>query len=508
MWMLLIIVIMFVLGLIALACLKPENASKEDKLPTSKDRRVRKAALVKYATTTLKRNGWKITQSPNDRCDFYASQGSLSFPFLCLDSSTQYFRSSERIIEFLEQERRYFKASRYQALVIVTNLGFSDVPANVLLKRDIISFNIAELASITNLIKFETDLPIEIELRERLLLEGNVNTCLNISARYFDKLGQHDCALEWATAAIGTRPLTAALFERFFYHLVYINDFEGATELAKQRLAVTRTDASALRAMLKLAYLNDDVEAINKWSRLLLAEVPNDASIYADLSKSYIKHRNNPAAFVEVVNALKIAPDSAMFLRQATRLATDLGKFESASLYANRLVASTPLDPLAHDSLAQVLLLENKLDAAMTAVGRAIELDPKNVAFLRKASRIMEQAGNYNAARQYLDQGVALAPNDPISFDILASFLLKQKNFPAATVAASTALSLSPDNRALLKKALRIAKASGDDALSVALLHRLVALEPSNSSAKEELHNLEKDPASSACPAVCPTSNR
>ena len=112
------------------------------------------------------------------------------------------------------------------------------------------------------------------------------------------------------------------------------------------------------------------------------------------------KRRHDPADVVRV------------YLNRGIR-AYKQGNFLEAANYFDRATETEPTNPQAWHHLALTSMKETRwLPKAQEAIGRACELRPDHVPYLKLAGRIYAMSGMTQRAKQYYNQALKLAGND------------------------------------------------------------------------------------------------
>jgi tetratricopeptide (TPR) repeat protein len=93
------------------------------------------------------------------------------------------------------------------------------------------------------------------------------------------------------------------------------------------------------------------------------------------------------------------------------------------------------------------------LDEAEDMVGRALQLDPNNGAFLDSLGWVLYRKGKYNdALKELLHALENLSQEDPVVFEHIGDTYLKMDQIPQAVASWQKALGLDPTNTALTEK--------------------------------------------------------
>lgn len=125
------------------------------------------------------------------------------------------------------------------------------------------------------------------------------------------------------------------------------------------------------------------------------------------------------------------------------RVARD-AKGEIAAL--RRGVALTPRWPVIHVELSKALARDDKLEDAVAAAAKAVELAPNDLAVLEVAVAVSKQAGSYQAAERFLRAASVLRPGDLGIVRSLALCLFVMRRFAEAEPLYRRLLAADPGN--------------------------------------------------------------
>ncbi len=139
-----------------------------------------------------------------------------------------------------------------------------------------------------------------------------------------------------------------------------------------------------------------------------------------------------------------------------------LGELDSAEERARALVGEHPDNPVAHNTLAGVLLAQGKNEEARGALEKALAIDEDFRAAYQNLDRLDSRTGDSEAIEERRSAYLERNPNDPWGVLHYASFLRDQDRGGEARDLVEQALEEHPDNRELLVGAVNLAL-SGDN---------------------------------------------
>ena len=109
---------------------------------------------------------------------------------------------------------------------------------------------------------------------------------------------------------------------------------------------------------------------------------------------------------------LKRDPNSADALRMLIRSTFEQTRYNTATLYASKLVQMCPEDPASYNHLASVLLMRGRYQAAGAALREALRFDPDQLALYNYA-RVLQAEGRWDEAAEILESLVRVVPYRP-----------------------------------------------------------------------------------------------
>jgi putative PEP-CTERM system TPR-repeat lipoprotein len=160
-------------------------------------------------------------------------------------------------------------------------------------------------------------------------------------------------------------------------------------------------------------------------------------------------------------------------------------KFESASVLVDRAIEASPKNVDAWLMRADLNRLLNR--DSVPAYRRVIELDPKNVLARINLISMQIAVGDYDEARELLDQVNQFSPNNAVAKYLEGLIEFRTGNYVSARTLAVKALKIAPYHRASLLLAGASEYALGNFAEAQSYLGRFVERVPENLYARELL---------------------
>lgn len=169
-------------------------------------------------------------------------------------------------------------------------------------------------------------------------------------------------------------------------------------------------------------------EAVAELRKLL--DGKNDRDVYVSLSQAYEKAKNHAEQAkaieeIEKLSTTKEEKEQAAFLRAAMFERQKL--YDRAEAEFRKVLAVNPENAGALNYLGYMFADRNvRLAEAQELVGKALQLDPDNAAYLDSMGWVLYRQGKLEEAERYLVQAVEKYAKDPTVHDHLGDVYLKR----------------------------------------------------------------------------------
>ena len=184
-------------------------------------------------------------------------------------------------------------------------------------------------------------------------------------------------------------------------------------------------------------------------------------------------------AFEAYADALARDPRLAAAGEGLVRAALRVGRAAEAEARLESLAAG-PAPVEAHVALALLAFNQDRGQAALDHLRRALERDPRQLRALGLATEVQQAAGNLEAAEGLAREALAAAPEDPEAAARLASVELAEGHVREARTRAEAVLSRDPRNAQALEVAAVAHAQLSDRAAARRAFEALLAAAPSN----------------------------
>lgn len=152
----------------------------------------------------------------------------------------------------------------------------------------------------------------------------------------------------------------------------------------------------------------------------------NSPITQANLGRGFLKEGNTSAAFVHLLNALRLDPGNVSASTVVSDTLAQRGRLDQAAELAERNVKEHPDNALCHLSLAFVLEKEGKMEAAVEQTARAVESAPDDPNMRVQLATRLSQSGRQEETILACREGLRVCPTDPELHFLLARALMAQ----------------------------------------------------------------------------------
>ena len=192
-------------------------------------------------------------------------------------------------------------------------------------------------------------------------------------------------------------------------------------------------------------------------------------------------------ARIQYLNALQQRPAHLAAQWGLAQCALRLRYVPEARTTLERVVALDGSHRLARAALVDLLLRQGKAEPALEHAGWAVEQDPADVEAVVRLGKCQQLLGRLPEARRQADKALQLAPDHPAALLFAAATAADAGDGPAARTYLNRAVGLVSEAELDRLVVARILGKCGDYAAAQAHLEKLIAREPANGVALQEL---------------------
>jgi tetratricopeptide (TPR) repeat protein len=201
---------------------------------------------------------------------------------------------------------------------------------------------------------------------------------------------------------------------------------------------------------------------------------------FLEKGTALMAERNYEKARLEFRNALQIDPKDAQAQALAARAAEQLGEYgEAAGLY-QAAIAGNKADTKSRASLARIFVFGGAPERAAKLVEEGLALAPNDPDLIAVRGAAKLQKGDKDGAFADAQAAIAIAPGNSNAAALVASLYAQRGQLPAAIGAVQTALAADPKSLELLIVLAQLQLANHEPALAQKSMDQLVALDPQN----------------------------
>ncbi len=228
----------------------------------------------------------------------------------------------------------------------------------------------------------------------------------------------------------------------------------------KTALAIDPDSKAALDGEAKcLIATGDSAAAIRT-----LRNAERDESMTLDLALAYRKTGMLDEAAQTLHEGLRDDPDSDALTAALVSLEVDESHYEAATSLAEEIARAKPGDLEAQRIYFRTLVITGDNDHATVLGRKLLALAPHDADLLNLNGLLEKKAGDYQTARQHLEEAVALSPNDYNPRVNLGVVLAALHEDAAAKVQLEKALALGTDEPQVHFELAKVLRQLGDSA--------------------------------------------
>ena len=203
----------------------------------------------------------------------------------------------------------------------------------------------------------------------------------------------HTAAVEWAERWTSAEPKDALAFDNLASLYEMQKNAAAASQAISKALQLAPDHPGILRRAAKIALLEGNLPAALGYAERWILRAPQDGGAHEFQADVLLRQKNHDGASAAIAVALALQPNHWGFVRKSSIVALESGNLISAVRFAEQLVAMAPTDPGAYDHLSVVYLRASHYEEAHHANVKAVELDPANPNFQRRAADIQRKLG-------------------------------------------------------------------------------------------------------------------
>ena len=171
------------------------------------------------------------------------------------------------------------------------------------------------------------------------------------------------------------------------------------------------------------------------------------------------------------------------------------GAYDNARAAYEKSAAANPSNPLPLMGAAQVAILQSDASSSLAYLSKALALKPDLAAAYYLRSQVEAGEGSNAAALEDARSAVALVPQDPLGWYNLGAVLYSANDASDAAIALKQAIALSNNYANALFLLSLALENSGDHLGAIDAMQKVVALNPSNTTALSALAQLQAQKA-------------
>lgn len=302
---------------------------------------------------------------------------------------------------------------------------------------------------------------------------------LNAAVTAYARAGDIQQAISTTQALIKLQPQASAPLVMLADLQRSAKDWAAADEALRKALQIKPDLIEAQYRLVAIALEQRKPNVAISIAQDVQKQRPKEAIGWVYEGDAQVIAKNWPAASKAYQKANEIAPSAQIAAKYHNAL-VESGARAEADKFAAAWLAKYPKDVPFRSYLGERAIAAKDFEAAAKAYRAVLDLDPKNAVNLNNMAWVAGKIKDPKAMA-YVEQALALAPNDPAILDTKAQLLFDDGKYPAAVEVLKKAVAGAPKNPALQLSLARALAKSGDSAGAKAAVDASIKLAPENS---------------------------
>ncbi len=274
--------------------------------------------------------------------------------------------------------------------------------------------------------------------------------------------------------AVDAYPEDLALRSDYVRLLAQTGDRRGVVDQLNEMLKMAPDNFVALEALFKVHAVSEDWDAAIDAAGRLKARHPDRSHGYYFAGLVRQAQHQLEASVAEFEGALARAPGSIEPLSQLVKSYVALDQRGEAMARLEKAAAERRENPVPHNLMGELLLLDNKSEQAIAKFREASGLNPKWHVPHANTAIAFEAQGNTGAAAKALQAGIAATSGSPVLIVALANLHERNSQYEEAIAQYEAALDNAPDALVIANNLAMLLVDHRTDARSIERARKLI----------------------------------
>ncbi len=236
-------------------------------------------------------------------------------------------------------------------------------------------------------------------------------------ARIYSRLQKYYDAIPYYLKAIELNPLDSYAHNNLGLAYFAIGKLDEAIRYFLKALDLDPNDSFVYYNLAKLYYYTGKLALAKKYIENAINLQPNVEYLLL-LGEIHHKKREYKEALQVLSKALEIAPNNPEVYFYISKIYSTINKFDLAIKYMEHAIKLAPKQEYFME-LGTIYMTLKKYDDALEQFQKALKVGPRNHEVLRKIAIALIEKGNYEQARQYLQEVISLDPSSPFNYFLM-----------------------------------------------------------------------------------------
>ncbi len=248
-----------------------------------------------------------------------------------------------------------------------------------------------------------------------------------------------------------------------------------------------RNDFTYGVAMFQHGYLDQAAASFQQ----VIAAKPNNADAFYNLGTLYLRKNDLETAQRNLETTVRLQPDYPEAWNNLGMIAAQQGRADDAIQDFQKSLSLRPRYAIAMLNLGNVYRRQRDFAQAQDYLSRALKLRPDDPEINYSLGMLYAQQNQLQQAADYLQKAISLRPNYPEALNNLGVLYVRVRDYAKAEEQFTSGIRIAPGYDQSYLNLARLYVMQNDKAKALEVLHRLLAVQPQNETARQAMEMLQ-----------------